>query len=165
MTTPPHRYPISTLWKDYLIGGLGLAAVLVLLAGGSPNSSLNWVFLGLAVFFLGVLLHAAWRQSQRLAIDDRGLRLTGWRRAEIAWRDLDGLTLRFYGTRSLMGKLKSGLLVLKLRAGRKRIALDSDLIGFAEILARAAASAKARQLPLDEYTQFNLDTALAETRA
>ena len=47
-------------------------------------------------------------------------------------------------------------MTLQLRAGSARIALDSSLTGFSEIVAEAVQAARRNALPLDAVTLANL---------
>ena len=44
------RYPLGSLVKDYLIGLLGLAAIVNILTSLEPGSGLFWFFLALGLF-------------------------------------------------------------------------------------------------------------------
>ena len=48
-------------------------------------------------------------------------------------------------------------MTLQLRAGSARIALDSSLAGFSEIVAQAVQAARRNGLPLDAVTLANLE--------
>src|SRR5437762_1876646 len=51
---------------------------------------------------------------------------------------------------------QGGWMTLQLRAGSARVALDSSLTGFSEIVAQAVQAARRNQLSLDAVTLANL---------
>ena len=55
-------------------------------------------------------------------------------------------------------------MTLQLKAGTTKVALDSSLTGFSEIVARAAEAARRNDLALDDVTLANL-AALARGEA
>jgi hypothetical protein len=148
------RYPVGSLYPDYLRTAFGLAVtagpVLLLdLAGG------------VAVLLGGLGLLFAWfgsrtmiRQLSRFELSDDALTLMGPGRQRLAWRDLERLRLAYYAPRR---SREDGWLQLTLSsAGGRSIRLDSTLSGFDRVLAHATRAARAKALPLDGATHANL---------
>lgn len=150
------RYPVSALVKDYLLGVLGLAASVQILSTTESGSGIFWFFLALAVFFLIVTANAANRHVTRITVNEDGIGSGPWQRRFIAWKDLKGLSLRFYAVRSVFGRNKGGWMTLKLKAGGRSITVDSDLPHFQSLVTKAALCAKENGVLVDAYTAHNL---------
>ncbi|TDQ86434.1 hypothetical protein A8950_0126 [Dongia mobilis] len=152
------RYPLGSLVKDYLIGLLGLAAIINILTSLEPGSGLFWFFLALGLFFLVMLLHGAQRHVTRVTLGEDGIAIGPIHRRFIAWNDLKGLSLNFYPVRSWLGRNKGGWMALKLKSDRSSIALDSDLPHFQSIVTKAALAARENGVLVDAYTAHNLQS-------
>jgi hypothetical protein len=151
--TGEHRYPLATLLPDYGRGLLGtaLSGGAWSLAPAAPAAIV--IFGGLTGLFLVFTIRNVWRHGMRVTLGGDGLAVGGMRNRTVAWRDLSGLRLRYYATRR---NRQGGWMTLQLRAGSARIALDSSLTGFPEIVARAVQAARRNELALDAVTLANL---------
>lgn len=146
-----HSYPVRTLLADYGRGAVG-AGVSGLFWALSPVALYSMlVFGGLTALFLLFILRTALRQRQRIESFDAGIGIVG--SLPLAWRDLDGMRLRYYAVRRNKGR---GWMTLTLDAGGRRLSIDSTLDGFDDIAAKAAAAARANRLPLNETTLANM---------
>lgn len=150
------RYPLSALVKDYLLGVLGLAASVQILSTTETGTGIFWFFVALAVFFLIVTANAANRHVTRITVGEDGIRSGPWARRFIAWKDLKGLSLRFYAIRSVLGRNKGGWMTLKLKSAGGSISVDSDLPHFQSLVTKAAHAAKENGVLVDAYTAHNL---------
>lgn len=148
------RYPVSTLYADYVRVGFGLA----LTAGPLLLLDLAWVVaallatLGLLFAWFGVrtmLRHLSW-----VELSAEGVTLCGPIERRLSWSQLTRLKLAYYAPRRAR---EDGWLQLSLRgATGATIRLDSTLSGFDQVLRRARQAARARGLPLDPTTEANL---------
>jgi hypothetical protein len=146
-----HRYPTRALLADYGRGvvGAGISGAFWAL---SPVAIYSMVlFGGLTCLFLLFVLRTAMRQRLRIESSDTGVGVAGC--APIAWRDLDDFRLRYYSVRRAKGR---GWMTLSLRAGRRKLSLDSTLDGFDDIAAHAAGAARDRGLELNDTTLANM---------
>jgi hypothetical protein len=151
------RYPLSALVKDYLLGVLGLAASVQILSTTETGTGIFWFFVALAAFFVIVTANAANRHVMRITVSEEGIRSGPWMGRFIAWKDLKGLSLRFYAVRSVLGRNKGGWMTLKLRSeGGNTISVDSDLPHFQSLVIKAAHMAKENGVLVDAYTAHNL---------
>jgi hypothetical protein len=171
------RYPVKSVIGDYLRAAAGLTVTLGLLLAGS----LHWILAGIFALLAGLFLVFALRSLQRhhLEVAFDGKRITtqikpagskrphGYFMQTLAWRDLSGMKLRYFGTRRHHRDDKgSGFMQLTLTgksgsAGRARkttMRFESSLDGFSAIAAQAAQSARALNLPIDPATAGNLLT-------
>ena len=151
--TSEHRYPLTALLPDYGRGLVGtvLSGGAWSLAPGAPAAIV--IFGGLTGLFLVFTIRNVWRHRMRITLGGDGLVVAGLRNRMMAWRDLTGLRLRYYATRR---NRQGGWMTLQLTAGSARIALDSSLTGFSEIVAQAIQAARRNELSLDAVTLANL---------
>ncbi|WP_374653377.1 hypothetical protein [Dongia sp.] len=151
------RYPLSAVVKDYLLGILGLAAAVLVLSKTESGSGIFWFFIALAAFFAVVTANAANRHVTRITVSEEGIRSGPWAGRFIPWKDLKGLSLRFYAVRSVFGRNKGGWMTLKLKSENGgSISVDSDLPHFQSLVTKAAHAAKENGVLVDAYTAHNL---------
>jgi hypothetical protein len=148
-----HRYPPAALAGDYARAGAGLALTLPPLALLQLNPVVATVFALLAVLFVVFAWRTLVRQLGAIEVSESEIRARGPFPVGIAWGALDEIKLGYYATRR---DGSSGWMQLVLRAGRRRLRLDSRIEGFAAIAARAASAARQRRLALGDATVNNL---------
>jgi hypothetical protein len=151
-----HRYPPSALLGDYARALLGLALALPPLALLQLNPYVSALFAGLALLFLVFAWRTLLRQLQPVVVSDSAIACGGPFPVELRWAALDDLRLAYFATRR---DGASGWMQLALRAGRRRLRLDSRIDGFTTVVERATRAAIARHLVLSTTTTANL-TAL-----
>ncbi|TAD87101.1 MAG: hypothetical protein EAZ99_18780 [Alphaproteobacteria bacterium] len=148
------HYPPPALLGDYTRGTIGA------LATGLPvllTDGVLWVEVllgGIAVLCLWFLIRTVERHTQRVRLDDTGLRLSGWRSCSVGWDQLQAMTLRYYTTKR---DRTGGWMQLVLRGPEGRIEVDSRLVGFAGVVQAAHRAAMARDLLLSPATLANLE--------
>ena len=146
------RYRRSDLLLDYGRAAVGAGfSGAVLAAPTAP--AVTMVAGGLAALFGIFALRTAARQITRYELSARGIAEVGWRRISLNWDELDGMKLRYYAPRR---KKTDGWMALSLRAGGRRLSIDSTLPGFEEVAALAIAAARRNGLDLDDVTVGNL---------
>lgn len=148
-----HRYPPHAGIADLLRAGFGLmltAAPLLLL----PLAGwLTGVLIALLALFVCYAAAGIGRCVACVEADSDGVRLAGLgRRRTVAWDRLHSLRLTYHSTRF---DGEQGWMTLSLTAD-DRIAFDSRIDGFADIVRRATAAATRRHLPFDAPTRCNL---------
>jgi hypothetical protein len=148
-----HRYPpqagIADLIRATFGATLAATPLLMLPLAGWLTALL------IAVLALFVCYAAAGlaRCVTSVEADSDGLRVAGlWRRRTVAWDRLRSLRLTYHSTRF---DGERGWMTLSLAAD-ERIAFDSRIDGFAEIVRRATAAAIRRHLRFDAPTTCNL---------
>jgi len=151
-------YRRAPLLADLARAAAGMVLVLLPLAFLSPPWPVALGLTGLAALF-AVFLRQTWRRRSmhvRLGPDGIVLAGNGDRRCRrLAWSDLDGLRLRWFGAR----RVGAGWLDLELRGGGQRIAITSALNGFDLVLDRALAAAERNGVRLEPLTRANLEAA------
>jgi hypothetical protein len=148
------RYPVGSLYLDYLRCALGLALtagpLLLLDLAGAVAALLAALGLLFAWFGARTLV----RQLSRVELSGEGIALSGPVPRHLAWRDLERMRLAYYAPRRARD---DGWLQLTLSGGGSRpIRLDSTLSGFDQVLGQASRAARAKALPLDAATHANL---------
>lgn len=146
------RYRRSDLLLDYGRAALGAGlSGAVLAVPTAPAVSV--VAGGLTALFGVFAVRTAARQIARYELSPDGITEIGWRTVALRWSDIDGLKLRYYAPRR---KKATGWMALTLRAGPRRLSLDSTLPEFEQVAALAIASARRNGLELDDITVGNL---------
>jgi hypothetical protein len=151
------RYPIATLYGDYLRAAVGLVLTAgpLLLLELTHGVALVLAALGLLFAWFGT--RTVLRHVGRVELSTDAIALRGPLARRVAWADLERIRLAYYAPRRAHDR---GWLQLELRStGGSRIQLDSTLAGFDQVLEQASRAAAAKALPLDPATQANL-TAL-----
>ncbi len=148
-----HRYPPRAGIADLLRAGCGAALAatpLLILPLAGWLTAVLIVVLGV---FLCYAAAGLGRCVTSIEADTHGLRVAGpWRRRTVAWDRLHSLRLTYHSTRF---DGERGWMTLSLAAD-DRIAFDSRIDGFADIVRRATAAAIHRRLRLDAPTACNL---------
>jgi len=147
-----HRYPVARLAPDYLRGATGLA-----ISGGAlalvPFATYSSViFGGLTALFLLFTIRTALRHRERVELTGDSIAVSGPRGKRLERHEIDAVGLRYYATRRSRA---GGWMTLQLRAGRRRIAVDSTLEGFDTVARFAAAAARENRLALNATTLAN----------
>jgi hypothetical protein len=149
-------YRTAPLVADYLRACAGLALAGVPLVAADPGWPVGLGLLALVVLFLVFLAQTWQRQRSRVRLSAGGVALLAGAERRLAWRDLDALRLRWFGSRR-QGK---GWLELELRAGGERFVVTSALERFDAVVAEAVNAARDNGLPLEPSTRANLEALL-----
>jgi hypothetical protein len=148
------RYPIATLYADYLRAGLGLALTAGPLLLLDLADGIALVLGALALLFAWFGVRTVLRQLSRVELSGNAIALHGPLSRRVAWADLERMKLAYYAPRRSRDQ---GWLQLTLRStDGGAIQLDSTLAGFDQVLGAASRAARAKALPLDPATQANL---------
>jgi hypothetical protein len=154
---PPLRYPLQTLYADYLRAAFGLALTLGPLLLLEVASLVVAPLAALALLFAWFGMRTVTRHLSRVELSGSAIAVRGPVCCHLAWGELERMRLAYYAPRR---SRDDGWLQLTLRGARGRpIRLDSSLTGFDQVLGEASRAARARDLPLDAATHANL-TAL-----
>jgi hypothetical protein len=150
----PLRYPLATLYADYLRAAFGLALTLgpLLLLELADVVVVPLVALGLVFAWFG--MRTALRHLSRVELSESAIAVRGPVPRHLAWGDLEVMKLAYYAPRR---SRDDGWLQLTLRgAGGRSLRLDSTLAGFDQVLGMASRAARAKALPRDAATHANL---------
>jgi hypothetical protein len=141
------------MYGDYLRAAAGLVPTAAILATMPVGTVAATVLSGFAALFAVFGVRTILRHGTRFDISESALRASGLRRDAISWGELDRMTLAYYSTRR---DRREGWMQLELRAGRKKVRVDSRIEGFAELVGKSASAAKSRGLTLNAATSANL---------
>ena len=155
--TRAFHYPLRALCPDYAGAAAGLSLSFALLGFVELALPIAWVAAAVAVLFLVYFARTICRQLTKIELDESGIRVRGPAFsptcASIRWEDLRLLRLDYYSTRR---DGEGGWMQLRLGDAQRRIRIDSDLDGFAELVRAAAREAAQRHLAIDAATLSNL---------
>jgi hypothetical protein len=146
-----HRYPVKSLAEDYARGAAGLVFLGVALV--PMHWVLHLVFGLVAALLLSFGVRTFLRGRSRIVLDENGIAVVGPISKRVAWSALDGLKLRYFSTRR---DRKRGWMELTVRGAGAKLAVESQIDGFEEIVRAAAKAAVARGLTVDPSTEGNL---------
>ena len=96
MEATEHRYPMGTLYRDYLLAGTGMAIALSTLALAQPGRTAAVILGALGVLSMVLGLRTRSRQTSRVALSAASLRRG---RLVLPWDGLTDLRLRHFTTR------------------------------------------------------------------
>jgi len=158
------RYSWRALLPGYAGSAIGLGFSLAPLALMQPAGPVLWVLTAAAALFLVYFGRTVCRQLTHIALDETGIRVSGpavgLLSAAIRWEDLRSLRLDYYSTRR---DREGGWMQLRLRDAGRTIRIDSELVGFVDLVRAAVLEARRHGIDLDEPTRVNLDAlGLAE---
>jgi hypothetical protein len=148
------RYPVATLYGDYIRAAVGLVLTAgpLLLLELTRGVALLLALLGLLFVWFGA--RTVLRHLSRVELSENAVALRGPIARRVAWADLARLKLAYYAPRRARDQ---GWLQLTLRStDGGAIQLDSTLSGFDQVLDQANRAARAKALPLDVATHANL---------
>lgn len=146
-----HRYPARNLVEDYARGAAGLVFLAIALV--PMHWVLHLIFGVVALLLLSFGARTILRGRSRIVLDDGGIAVIGPIGKRLAWSSLDLLKLRYFSTRR---DRKRGWMELTLRGAGAKLAIESQIEGFEEIVRAAAKAAIARGLSVDPSTEGNL---------
>ena len=149
------RYPPGTLVGDYLRTAFGVGVGASVLAVNPVGWGLGVSVGGLTLVFAGFGARTAARQITRVRVHADGLSQRALVTRELAWDELTGMRLRYYGSKRER-KAEGGFYQLKLRSPRARLSFESSLTGFDYLVWRAGAAARAGGVALDVPTIVNM---------
>jgi hypothetical protein len=146
-----HRYPARSLLEDYARGAAGLVFLAIALV--PMHWVLHLIFGLVALLLLSFGVRTVLRAKSRVVLDEAGIAVVGPIGKRVAWNSLDALKLRYFSTRR---DRKQGWMELTLRGAGAKLAIESQIEGFEEIVRAAAKAAAQRGLSVDPSTEGNL---------
>ena len=148
-----HRYPARAVLLDYLYSGLGLLFTLGPLGLAASAGPAAWVLGGLGALFAVYGVRTVLRHRTCLRLSADGIVVEGLLRRRLPWDRLTRCTLGYYATRRNRDR---GWMQLTLKAGGRRLRIDSQIEGFDRIVRRAVRAAESHGIAFDHITQENL---------
>lgn len=154
-----YRYPLRSLFGDYLRSSAGLAVGIGVLLTVPPSPVIVVVFGGLTALFLAFGLRTLHRHVLRVALtrDELCGSAGGFGTRVLPWSELERLKLRYYGVRRRQQRDGgSGFMQLTLVGGGASFRVESSIDGFEHIASRAARAARENGIRLDPTSAGNL---------
>lgn len=153
------RYPVQTLLPDYLRAGTGVVISVGVLAANPADWTLGAVFGAVLLLFGGYGARTVHQTVFGVDVDSVGVSARRLRRRRVAWAEITGVKLRYYGGRKAQREddpTQRGFHQLTLRTAHGRMTLESNLESFAYVVWRAARAAWAAGIGLDPITAENM---------
>lgn len=148
-----HRYDRRALMGDYARGGIGLAVTGLPLVVTPVATGVAVVLGGFAALF-GVYVLRTWMRSvSAIEVDGDGIHSRGPRGASISWDILEAFDVRYFSTRR---DKEAGWMQMTVRGDGRKIAIESTLEGFDDVVRHALLVARRNELALSEATKDNL---------
>ena len=152
-TATIHHYPRGSVIADGLRALAGLAMTFGPLAVFNVGSVMDYILAGLGALFLLFGFRTVLRYQTHVELSAGEIRIAGPVGRAIQWRDLDGMSVRYYTT--MRDKL-DGWMLLKMQGNGSVVTMDSTLEGFDDIVRHALAVARAKGITLEVGTLTNL---------
>ena len=149
-------YRTAPLVADYLRAGAGIALTVTPLVLMEPAWPVIIGLIALLVMFAGFLVQTWHRQHTRVLLAPSGVALDGRAEQRLAWSELEGLRLRWFGSR----RQGRGWLELELSGNGRRLVISSALHQFEAVVAAAFKAARAKGIVLDSPTLANINALL-----
>ena len=150
-----YQYPPRTLVGDYIRSAVGLSVGLGVMLSVSPTPAIIVIFGGLAGLFGFFGYRTLQRHVVKVAVTDDEICNAGFRTRTMAWTDLEGLKLRYYGTKRQQ-RGGDGFMQLTLAGGGTSFSYESSLRGFRYIAWRAAKAIRENGGSVDPTSAGNL---------
>lgn len=153
-----YGYPFEAIRGDYFRAGLGLAVVSIPLFMGDVPTAVFYIFGTLVALFATYGAFTFSRHRTRIALDEEGLIVHGWRSVRIPWNDLQEMRLKYFATRrERTRKTGTGWFQLRLKGPDGTVKIESTCDGFRPILERATSAAMDNRLEMGGITITNLE--------
>lgn len=153
------RYPDAAIRGDATRAGVGLAVTLPPLALAPMAPAVTAAFAAGAALFAWYGLRTLWRRGLRLEVTDAGVSIhpPWWTPTLLAWDRLDRFELRRYAVGATPeARERAGWTELRLgTTDGVGLRVESTLIGFDLLVARAAAAAAKRGVARSAATAVN----------
>lgn len=151
------RYPPRALLGDYVRSAVGLAVGLGVLFTVPPSLVIVVVFGGITALFLVFGARTARRHVTQIAVTNDEICAASFGTRVLPWTALDGLKLRYYGTRRQRAREDGGgFMQLTLTGAGTSVTVESSLDGFEYVAWCAARAARDNRISLDPTSAGNL---------
>jgi hypothetical protein len=150
-----YRYPARALAGDYVraVAGLGIGLGVLLSAPLSP--AIVAIFGGCSAVFGYFAYKTLQRNLTRVAVTDTEICDVSFRTRVMAWQELQGLKLKYFGTKR-QARAEGGFMQLKLKGGGQSLSYDSSMDGFDYVAWRAAKAIRENGYSMDPTSAGNL---------
>ncbi len=152
MTPLTCRYPLRSIWRDYLRAVIGLTTFGAAALFVAVFSVMFWLLGGLALLFAAFGIRTAIRHASRVVVDEVGARFTGPVHRSVTWNELGEVRIRYYST---WRDRSAGWMQLVMKGGGTTIRVDQTLDGFEALADTVCRVALANGARLDGTTRHN----------
>lgn len=148
-----HSYPRVTIMLDYARAMAGLMFTWLPLVLVDVATIIFYIFGPMAALFALYLGRTMTRHRYTLILEETGLREKLYGTTEISWSEVTELKIRYFSTRR---DQSDGWVQVTVRKPGGKIAFDSDLTGYNDVLAAIWEEIGERDVTMNETTLANL---------
>lgn len=156
-----HRYPLTSLYGDYIRTLIGLFFMGMPFYFAFPNIFMTVIFGSLTFLFLLFGIRTGLRHVTVIETSPEGVAAIGPLSRRIPWTEIAKVDLKYFST-SRDKKSKDGWMQLKICSISGCLKMESNLPGFEQIVSQTATAAFQNGAEMNETTVENL-TAMGVT--
>ena len=147
-----YKYSRKSISGDYIRAIIGLIITGGLLLAATKITIFQYIFAGGALLFFGFLLRTFLRQFSSFVVTKQGLTRVGLFKRSLSWDQLNNVTLKYFSTRR---DRKAGWYQLTLSDGTVKITIDSELMGFDNVMKICSDAVVQKRITVSETTSEN----------
>ena len=148
-----YGYLRSRIGGDYLRAVFGLVLCLAPFLFGLDLAVASWMLMVLAALFLVFIIRTILRHMTVITVNNEWVRVKILFETTIQWDNLTEFNLSYFTTWRNGAK---GWMQIRLKGSGKTLRIESSLLGFEDVAARAKAAAGNNNLALNSTTVNNL---------
>ena len=148
-----YGYLRSRIGGDYARAVFGLVLCLAPFHFGLELAVASWILMVLAALFLVFIIRTILRHLTVITVNNEWVRVKILFETTIHWDSLTEFNLAYFSTWRSGGK---GWMQIRLKGSGKTLRIESSLLGFEDVAARAKAAAGNNNLALNSSTVNNL---------
>ena len=146
------KYSRKSISGDYIRAIIGLVITGGLLLAATKITIFQYIFAAGAFLFFGFLLRTFLRQFSSFVVTKQDLKRVGLFKRSLSWDQLNNVTLKYFSTRR---DRKAGWYQLTLSDGIVKITIDSELMGFDNVMKICSDTVIQKQITVSETTSEN----------
>ena len=150
------KYSRKSVSGDYIRATIGLIVTVGLLLAATKITIFQYIFAAGALLFFGFLLRTFLRQITTFTVTGQELKTFGLFKRTLSWNKLNNVNLKYFSTRR---DRKAGWYQLSLSDGIVKITVDSELIGFNDIMKFCSDMVRQKQIIVSETTSENFTSS------
>ena len=150
------KYSRKSISGDYIRATIGLIITVGLLLAATKITIFQYIFAAGALLFFGFLLRTILRQFTTCIVTEQNLKTSGLFKRTLSWDKLNDVNLKYFSTRR---DRKAGWYQLTLSDGIVKVAMDSELIRFNDIMKICSDVVREKQITVSETTSENFTSS------
>jgi len=150
------KYSRKSISGDYIRATIGLIITAGLLLAATQITIFQYIFAAGAILFFGFLLRTFLRQFSSFIVTKTNIERVGLFKSSLSWNNLNNVTLKYFATRR---DRKDGWYQLTLSDGIIKITIDSELMGFDNIMKICSDTVIQKRITVSETTSDNFTSS------